>query len=304
LEDELRSVSPGALIAPSVGPRFHAELNLYRAPQIGVLDISIGRATVFLGVPRDYYSITLAEAGGFDVRDNRGRVECATGSAHVLDIESSFALRSFAKSKALVLNVDRSLVDRHVAAHRRDSSAAKRAHGRLVPFATSEGAAFARQARRFLRRLELSDAESWSDFAVKEAEERLASVLVESWLGSDAIDAGALATPGWLSRAEDFISAHLREPVSVAEVARVAEVSVRTLSRGFQNRHEMGAISFLRERRFEAARNELLVAEMTRDSVTDVALRYGFHHLGRFALDYRRRFGESPSESARASSHR
>ena len=34
-------------------------------------------------------------------------------------------------------------------------------------------------------------------------------------------------------------------------------------------------------------------------SVTETALRWGFSHLGRFAADYRKTFGERPSETAR-----
>ena len=39
-------------------------------------------------------------------------------------------------------------------------------------------------------------------------------------------------------------------------------------------------------------------------SVTDIAMRFGFRELGRFAGDYRARFGESPSETLRRGSSR
>jgi AraC-like DNA-binding protein len=31
--------------------------------------------------------------------------------------------------------------------------------------------------------------------------------------------------------------------------------------------------------------------------VSEIALRWGFGHFGRFAAEYRRRFGESPSQT-------
>jgi AraC-like DNA-binding protein len=72
-------------------------------------------------------------------------------------------------------------------------------------------------------------------------------------------------------------------------------LSVRSLTRAFQKRHGMGPIRFLRLRRLEAARRDLLAAEPGSASVTEVMHRYGFGHPGRFAAQYRRQFGESPS---------
>ena len=34
-------------------------------------------------------------------------------------------------------------------------------------------------------------------------------------------------------------------------------------------------------------------------TVTQVAERWGFHHLGSFAVEYRKRWGEAPSETLR-----
>jgi tetratricopeptide (TPR) repeat protein/AraC-like DNA-binding protein len=50
----------------------------------------------------------------------------------------------------------------------------------------------------------------------------------------------------------------------------------------------------LSDLRFDAARRELLRG-LPETRVMDVALRYGFSHYGRFSVDYRRRFDETPS---------
>ena len=56
-------------------------------------------------------------------------------------------------------------------------------------------------------------------------------------------------------------------------------------------------MGFLRRRRLEAARRDLASAEPGSVTVTDVALRFGFAHLGRFAGSYFETFGELPSQA-------
>jgi len=102
-----------------------------------------------------------------------------------------------------------------------------------------------------------------------------------------------------ISRAEEYLRARLTCPVSRADLAAVAGVSIRTLSRGFAERWGTSPMGFLKQQRMEAAYRELLGAESGATSVTEVAFRYGFMHLGKFAGDYKRAFHESPSETLR-----
>ncbi|MEJ2865236.1 AraC family transcriptional regulator [Actinomycetospora flava] len=92
-------------------------------------------------------------------------------------------------------------------------------------------------------------------------------------------------------------SAHDRT-LTVADLAACAGVSERALHAAF--RRELGTtpMAYLRTRRLEAAREDLLTAEPG-DGVTEIALRHGFSHLGRFAAAYRVRFGEAPSTTLR-----
>ena len=59
----------------------------------------------------------------------------------------------------------------------------------------------------------------------------------------------------------------------------------------------MPPLQYLKHCRLEAARRELSSAERDQTTVTEVALRYGFYHLGRFSGLYRETFGELPSET-------
>ena len=57
------------------------------------------------------------------------------------------------------------------------------------------------------------------------------------------------------------------------------------------------------KRRLEAVRGALLAADPGRSTVADVAMRFGFWELGRFAGAYRARFGELPSATLRRWPH-
>ena len=55
----------------------------------------------------------------------------------------------------------------------------------------------------------------------------------------------------------------------------------------------------MKQRRLEAARGSLLAARREGGTVTEIAMQYGFFHLSQFAQDYRKSFGERPSETLR-----
>jgi transcriptional regulator GlxA family with amidase domain len=68
----------------------------------------------------------------------------------------------------------------------------------------------------------------------------------------------------------------------------------------FKNHRSVSPMRYLREARLARVRQALISADGSA-SVTDIAMEWGFHHLGRFALEYRGQFGESPSETFRRS---
>ena len=95
-------------------------------------------------------------------------------------------------------------------------------------------------------------------------------------------------------RVEDWLDAHFTDPVSVNDLAEIAGVSVRSLQAAFRSARECTPMQALLNRRLAAAR-ERLSAPCPSTTVTSVATECGFFHLGRFARDYRRTFGETPS---------
>ena len=83
------------------------------------------------------------------------------------------------------------------------------------------------------------------------------------------------------------------------DIAAAAGVSIRTLLEGFRHFRGTTPMAALRAMRLKAVRGELLVAAGRATSVTDIALKWGFINLGRFAEAYRKRYGELPSQTLR-----
>jgi AraC-like DNA-binding protein len=84
---------------------------------------------------------------------------------------------------------------------------------------------------------------------------------------------------------------------SVAELCALCEVPRRTLTRAFENILGMGPATYLRRMRLNNVRRALLQRRAGSTTVTDVALAFGFWHLGRFAEHYNAFFGEMPHET-------
>lgn len=82
---------------------------------------------------------------------------------------------------------------------------------------------------------------------------------------------------------------------TVTDICRAVGVSERALQYAFRAYVDMSPLAYLRLCRLNRVRATLRVAGPETTTVTAVAMRFGFLHLGRFALDYKRVFDESPS---------
>lgn len=96
-----------------------------------------------------------------------------------------------------------------------------------------------------------------------------------------------------LQQAEDYMRAHLSEPVSLAELASAAGLSRFQLLRAANAIWRETPMRRLARLRIEMA-CELL--KRTRCSVSDIALQCGYAHASHFGLAFRRRLGITPSE--------
>lgn len=101
-----------------------------------------------------------------------------------------------------------------------------------------------------------------------------------------------------IQRAIDLVEAAPQAELSLADLAAAAGVTGRQLQRGFRETVGLSPMAYVRAVRLDRVHAELLEGA-GRVAVTDVAMRWGFFHLSRFAQQYRDRFGQLPSETVR-----
>lgn len=118
---------------------------------------------------------------------------------------------------------------------------------------------------------------------------------------TDAIfSATALPSSRVVDRVVELVESSTDAAFTVADLAAYAGISERSLHAAFRRQLGVAPMAYVRRRRLDRAHDELLTLEPNGTAtVTEVALRHGFTHGGRFAAAYRARFGEPPSQTLR-----
>jgi len=135
----------------------------------------------------------------------------------------------------------------------------------------------------------------------KHLEELLGMHLLMQWrqnLGQESFQHVPRLAPAQVRRAEDYIRQYAADVPTLTQIANVVGVSVRSLNRAFHEFRGYTPMDFLREERYRAVRAALMAAPMGH-TVAAVASLWGFTNLGLFAVNYKRKFGESPSQTMR-----
>jgi len=99
--------------------------------------------------------------------------------------------------------------------------------------------------------------------------------------------------------AEDLLRGRLDDPITIGALSRSVGVSERTLRNAFADVHRESPKRYFLHERLRRARQHLSDVRGAATTVTSVATQYGFYELGRFDLQYKAMFGESPSHTLR-----
>lgn len=101
--------------------------------------------------------------------------------------------------------------------------------------------------------------------------------------------------PQSLQRALDLIEQHPASDLSLARLCAVAEVGPRSLQRYFREYIGNSTTEYIKWVRLSRAHRDLRLGAA--ETVTEIAFRWGFTHVPRFAAAYHERYGALPSET-------
>ena len=96
---------------------------------------------------------------------------------------------------------------------------------------------------------------------------------------------------------EMYIETHKQRPIMLSELSKATDIGQRSIFRLFKDRFNLTPKAYLNKLRLNGVRNDITQMDFTKNNITDIARNWGFWHMGQFAADYKRLFGELPSET-------
>lgn len=277
----------------------NTQIHFRRGPRVSYGRMLYG-ATVDIepGNLDDFYLIQIPVAGHETIQCDRRSILSSTHVGTIISPELPFRMRHEKNTEKLFIRVERNAFEQQCAQY----------YGQLLRGALQFDPAinFDSPMVQSLRRLlewqlfEASDGDLFNQpLVAARFEETLMVSLLCSLQHNQHSDAEpAAVTPGFVKRAEAYIEHHAHLPITAADIAEHVGVSVRSLFAGFRKYRNTSPMRQLKEIRLEGVHQDLRHPGPD-TNVTQVALRWGFSHLGQFASDYQQRYGELPSATLR-----
>ena len=102
--------------------------------------------------------------------------------------------------------------------------------------------------------------------------------------------------PEYFKIALDYIHHNICDPIDIDDLEKITGISRKILANIFKKKLNITLQSYIRYYRLQCIYNDL--SKSNKDTnITSIALKWGISHLGRFSGEYKKLFGESPSNT-------
>lgn len=281
-----------------------ARQNAARLRDVGLSYLSYGgEVRITPGELDTFFLVQIPLRGCAEISQGRVEIHSTPACASVLSATEPIDMRWHADNPQMIVRIDRGALEDHLAAMTGEplEDAPRFALG--MELATPGARSWLRLVALLREELEQQGPMVQNPSTAARLEELLIRGLL---LGQPSNYSSRLEVeiapprPRLVRDAVEEMRARISEPLTVAELARSMGVSVRVLQSGFRRHLGTTPSSYLRDLRLERAHEDLLAASpLDGTTVTDVCMRWGFAHRGRFSASYRRRYGVSPGETLR-----
>src|SRR5690554_2724198 len=257
-----------------------------------------GNVIIEPGVLDTFALIQMPIRGQEQIKIGDKTVLCNPQQGAVINAHSRSVINHTDNTEKLIIRVERSLLERYCQQMLGRTLRRGIEFASDMPLNTEAGSRWLRMVGWMYDCLSVDD--NISPLMISQMESSLVTMLLtnhpHTYFQELCSDGPSLA-PSFVKRVERFIEEHAHEPISIADMAEHAGVSSRSLFTGFRRYRNTSPMTYLKEIRLRRVNEELKRLTPGSDTVTAVAFRWGFSHLGHFTTDYKRRFGESPSET-------
>lgn len=96
---------------------------------------------------------------------------------------------------------------------------------------------------------------------------------------------------------EVYMREHVDSTLTLSELSQITRMRSRSLINAFEAITGYSPMDYLKRLRLNGAYTRLRRADRAQTRIIDVAMDWGFWHMGHFTKDYRSMFGETPSET-------
>lgn len=285
------------------GGASRVDTSMQHAPLRGV---SINRlnygATVAIdaGCLNDFLLVMMPLSGGADVRCGEQKIESSPELAAVVTPTQALVEKIYDGCDQIMVKVDRTLLENVCAQHLGHPLRQPLEFRLGLEMSSQGGVSWQALVSYLLGELERESPTIASPLAAAQVEHLLVTTLlmVQPHNYRDALlKPSQSIAPRHVRRVEEYIHANADQDITIGDLAAYAGVSTSALFAGFREFRNTTPMAYLKSVRMQRVHDELRDASAADKTVTAIAMRWGFHHLGHFACDYKSRYGESPSRT-------
>lgn len=280
--------------------RFHARHNHVRGHKVSVNYIEYGaRTRIVPGELDRFFLLQVPLLGTAQIRNGNTNHDSDIRMASILNPHRPTDMCWSKNTKQLLLQIDRGALNQQISTLLGEPVGQPLTFEGHLDLTSSAGFSLKSMLNFLVQEIDTGHIELGQGLMSRHIEQTLMVGLIEAApnnFSETLYSRRGSASPSNLRRAEAFIDANLKSDLCLDQISAAAGTTPRNLQLVFKKFRGMTPMQFWRCRRLEGAYRDL---KLQNGNVTEVALRWGFSHLGRFSNVYRNQFGESPLDTRR-----